>query len=319
MVLQMPDAATHVVAGVLRDARGRVLVAQRGVGKHLAGCWEFPGGKLDPGESAHTALRRELREELGVEIGAIEPLIGVPWCYPDKAILLDAYRVLDYAGEPNGREDQAIAWRRIDELASLDMPAPDRPIVKALQLPDRYAITPEFHAGEAAFDRSIERVLAGGVRLLQLRAKQLQPDQLRKLARSACKLAHQHGARLIINGPAEIAVECGADGMHLSSAELMRASQRPLTGARWLAASCHNEDEIRQANALGVDFAVVGPVMPTASHPGAEALGWARFEELAARAAFPVYALGGLGTDDVATARTRGAQGIAGISAFFAR
>ncbi len=121
----MTDAVIHVVAGVLGDREGRVLVAQRGVGKHLAGSWEFPGGKIDPGEDAQAALRRELREELGIEIGAIDSIIGVPWRYPDKTILLDAYRVLDYTGIPRGREGQALAWRRIDELAALSMPPPD--------------------------------------------------------------------------------------------------------------------------------------------------------------------------------------------------
>ena len=309
---------THVVAGVLSDAHGRVLVAQRGAGKHLAGTWEFPGGKLDPGENAHAGLRRELREELGIEIGASEPLIRVPWRYPDKAIVLDAWRVLDYSGEPVGREDQAIAWHHIDELAALDMPAADRPIVNALRLPDRYAITPEPGTDAAEFLRRVEKVLAGGVRLLQLRAKTLPHDRLQTLALATRDLARRHGAQIVLNGDPHAARDWGFDGVHLPAHRLMRTTQRPFGHERWLAASCHDEAEIDHANAIGVDCAVVGPVKPTASHAGAPALGWARFAELAARAAFPVYALGGLRAEDVLTAREHGAQGVAGISAFFA-
>jgi len=314
----MPDAVTHVVAGVLSDARGRVLVAQRGAGKHLAGTWEFPGGKLDPGERAHAGLRRELREELGIEIGPIEPLIGVPWRYAEKTILLDAWRVLDYSGAPVGHEGQATAWHDVDELAALDMPPPDRPIVNALRLPDRYAITAEPDADPGEFLRRVERVLGGGLRLLQLRAKTLPLDRLRTLARATRDLARRHCAQVMLNGDPQAAYDWGFDGVHLSAHRLMRTVQRPFDRGRWLAASCHDEAQIDRANEIGVDFAVVGPVLPTASHAGAPPLGWARFAELATRAAFPVYALGGLRAEDMSTARMNGAQGIAGISAFFA-
>jgi len=313
----MPDAPTHVVAGVLADARGRVLVAQRGAGKHLAGTWEFPGGKLDSGENVLAGLRRELREELGIEAGAIEPLISVPWRYPDKTILLDTWRVLDYTGAPIGREGQAIAWRRIDELATLDMPPPDRPIVNALRLPDLYAITPEPGTDAAEFLRRVESVLDGGVRLLQLRAKTLPHDRLQALALATRDLARRHGAQIVLNGDPQAASDWGFDGVHMPAHRLMRTLHRPFGRERWLAASCHDEAEIDYANAIGVDFAVVGPVRPTASHAGAPALGWARFAELVARAAFPVYALGGLSVEDVLVAREHGAQGIAGISTFF--
>lgn len=317
----MTDAVIHVVAGVLGDREGRVLVAQRGVGKHLAGSWEFPGGKIDPGEDAQAALRRELREELGIEIGAIDSIIGVPWRYPDKTILLDAYRVLDYTGIPRGRERQALAWRRIDELAALSMPPPDRPIVNALRLPEHYAITPE--PGDPADDKhfleSIERALANGVHLLQLRAKQVDSTRLRKLVLASLALVHVRGGRLLVNGNADLALECGADGVHLTSTELRGAALRPLGPEKWVAASCHDDADVRRANAIGVDFGVLSPVAATASHANTGSLGWGRFAELCALATFPVYALGGLRADEAGHARSYGAQGVAGISAFFVR
>src|SRR3982751_518661 len=102
----MIDAPIHVVAGVIRDATGRVLVAQRPEGKHLAGFWEFPGGKSDPGESPLDALRRELFEELGICAETAETLISVPWAYPGKTIVLDAWIVNAYAGEVHAREHE---------------------------------------------------------------------------------------------------------------------------------------------------------------------------------------------------------------------
>lgn len=311
-----PDAI-HVVAGVLRDERDRVLVAQRARGKHLAGLWEFPGGKLDPGEDPHAALRRELHEELGIEARTFERLIRVPWRYPDKTIVLDAYRVPAYDGVPRGRENQALAWQRVDEMSMLEMPPPDRPIVNALRLPDRYAITPEPGIDDSDLLARVERVLVGGVRLLRLRMTKVDAARRRALACATRELAHGHGAFLLVDGDVELARASGADGVHLSTAELMQAPRRPLSVGDWVAASCHSVAEIEKANALGVDFGVVGAVLPTPSHVGAAALGWQRFADLCSLAAFPVFALGGMRDVYLATARAAGAQGIAGISSFF--
>ena len=308
----------HVVAGILSDSQGRVLLAQRPSGKHAAGLWEFPGGKVEPGESAHAALGRELREELGVDIGAIEPLIGVPWDFSEKSIFLDVYRVREFSGMAHGREGQALAWHRIDELAHVAMPPPDRPVVGALRLPSHYAITPQPGHDDAVFLERIERALASGVRLLQLRAASLAPARLRALAQAVHARTREAGAVLMINANVALAQQLGLDGVHLPSSELMRLRSRPLAGERWLAASCHCERELVHAAQIGVDFAVLGPVLPTLSHPGAPALGWETFGRLCALAPLPVYALGGMTAADAATARAHGAQGVAGISGFFA-
>jgi len=310
------DPRIHVVAGVLSDAHDRVLLAQRPSGKHSAGLWEFPGGKLEPGETAHAALRRELHEEIGVDIGAIEPLIAVPWDFGEKSILLDVYRVLDFAGELHGREGQALVWRHVDELIDMPMPPPDRPVVTALRLPPHYAITPEPGDDDAAFLARIERALAAGVRLLQLRAKTVPAARLRELAQAVQQRARAVGATMLINAHIDLTIELDLGGVHLPSAELMRLRDRPPVRG-WVAASCHDARELAHAAAIGVDFAVVGSVQATLSHPGAEPLGWQRFAELCAGTPLPVYALGGLGLAELPTARAHGAQGIAGISGFF--
>ena len=122
----------HVVAGVLSDADGRVLLADRPAGKHLAGGWEFPGGKLDPGEEPLAALRRELREEIGIDVVAAEPLVKVSHDYPDRSILLDVWRVTRYAGEPASREGQSLRWCALAELPAANLLAADLPVVEVL-------------------------------------------------------------------------------------------------------------------------------------------------------------------------------------------
>lgn len=129
----------HVVAAVLRDARGRILLARRTAGRDLAGAWEFPGGKVEPGETALQALDRELQEELGIRVLAAEPLISVPQAYPSKRIVLDVHTVTAFEGSPRGLEKQALAWSPLEKLSSYPMPPADRPVVAALTAPVRSA------------------------------------------------------------------------------------------------------------------------------------------------------------------------------------
>ncbi|MGH8040556.1 MAG: Nudix family hydrolase [Rudaea sp.] len=307
----------HVAAGILRDERGHILLAQRPSGKHLAGLWEFPGGKCEPGESGATALRRELAEELGIQTGTIEPLIAVPWRYPEKSVLLDVFEVHDWRGEADGREGQALRWVAPAELSSLPMPEADRPVIAALRLPRHYIITPEPDADGAAFLRRLAHVLANNGKCIQLRSKQLSPTALRLLAQAALELAHGADAQLLLNGHADLVQELALDGVHLPATDLMRCRARPLPADRWVAASCHDAHELAHAAMIGVDFVVLGPVLPTASHPQAAPLGWQRFAELVAAAPMPVYALGGVGPADLMAAKRAGAQGVAGISAFW--
>jgi mutator protein MutT len=131
----------HVVAAALIDAAGRVLIAQRPSGKHLAGGWEFPGGKLEPGEERLTGLERELREELGISIiGTPRPLIRVRHAYPSREVLLDICVVKRYRGEPRGLDGQALRWCTQDELDAAELLPADRPIVTALRLPERLTL-----------------------------------------------------------------------------------------------------------------------------------------------------------------------------------
>jgi len=312
-----PKPPVHVVAAVLRDARGRILLARRTAGRDLAGAWEFPGGKVEPGESPLEALDRELQEELGIRLLAARPLVAVPQAYPGKRIVLDVYEVDAYEGTPRGRERQALAWSPLEKLASYPMPPADRPVVAALTAPSRYLISAEPETS-AAFLARLERALAAGARRIQLRARGLSARPLRDLAMDARTRCRAVGADLLINGEAGLAADLGL-GLHLRSDQLMAQAERPLPPGQLLAASCHDAQELAQAERLGVDFAVLGPLRVTESHPGAQPLGWEHFARLREGVSLPLYALGGLQPADVEAARRHGAQGVAGIRAFWPR
>ena len=300
----------EVAAGVLCDARGRVLLMQRLPGKHLAGLWEFPGGKLEPGESIESALMRELREELGIEARAFAPLISLPWRYPEKSIRLHVLRVTDWRGEPHPREGHPLRWVSTQEMQPAQMPAADRPIVTALRLPAHYAITP------AALDlASVGARLRASGELLQLRLPGHDRAEVRALANALLARAPELKSRLLVNHDIELARELGI-GVHLRASQVRELRERPLPATQWVGASCHDADELECAAVIGADFATLSPVRATASHPDASPLGWERFAELVREARLPVYALGGVGPDDLERARGAGAQGVAGISAF---
>ncbi|MGQ0798884.1 MAG: Nudix family hydrolase [Pseudomarimonas sp.] len=306
---------THVVAAVLRDAQGRVLLSQRIAKADLAGLWEFPGGKRERGEDSPTALRRELREELGIAVQEVQPLIEVPHAYPQKRIVLEVFAA-EWSGEPVGCEGQALRWLSPGLLANMPMPSADQPVVAALTQPDRYLITPEPSDKNDVFMRALTVALATGITRLQLRAPGLARDAMWALAESVLGQCQQAGAECLINSACmdarQIAAHFGC-GLHLTTAHLMQAAIRPLPAESLVAASCHDPRELAHAQALGCDFVVLGPVAVTLSHPGAAAMGWPAFRAMRERVALPIYALGGMQIADLAIARSHGAQGIAAI------
>ena len=310
-----PSPATfiHVAAAALIDERGRVLLQRRHTQTHQGGLWEFPGGKLETGESVIDGLARELREELGVHPLEHRPLIRVRHQYSDRAVLLDVHAVTRWQGSPSARERQPLAWAEPSSLRDYPMPAADQPVVSALQLPSQYLITPPGLEDRSAFMRMLEARLRAGVRLLQLRVFGLSKVELLDLGRAVCELAHAQQGRVLLNGSPETAAAIGADGVHLSSRVLFEHHTRPVAPELLLAASCHSPADLARAAELGVDFAVLSPVLPTPSHPDAEPLGWPRFAAWVDAAAIPTYALGGMRPGLMETAWAHGGQGIAGI------
>ena len=301
-----------VVAGVITDACGRILLARRTEGRDLAGLWEFPGGKCEPGETPEAALIRELHEELGIDVELGAPLVAVPQRYPHKRLRLDVRRIAAWRGSVKGHEGQALAWVPPSKLGGYAMPPADIPVVAALLQPDRYLVTPEPGGDDAAWLRTLELALANGIARVQLRARDCPAARWIALARKAALLCQQHGSEVLLNGDPMLAAELGI-GVHLQAAQLRALAQRPLSKDVPVAASCHGADELRLAQDLGCDFAVLGAVSATASHPGVAAMGWDGFAALREDVSLPIYGIGGMSTQDVATARRHGAQGVAAI------
>jgi 8-oxo-dGTP diphosphatase len=317
----MPDGSplVEVIAGVITDARGRILLARRTEGRDLAGLWEFPGGKREPGETAEEALARELHEELGI-VAAIGPrVIAVPHRYPHKRLLLDVRRVETWKGTPKGLDGQALAWVPPHKLASYAMPGADRPVVAALQQPDRYLVTAAPRDDGAAWLAALERMVSGeGVQRVQLRpGATTEAGRWRALAHEAAALCRAADVEVLVNGDIALARELRI-GVHLKAGQLAALTQRPLPQALPVAASCHDAAELAHAERLRCDFAVLGPVRATASHPDAAPLGWPAFAALRESSTLPIYGIGGLAPADLAEARDHGAQGIAAIRAFAA-
>lgn len=306
----------EVVAGVIRDARGRILLTRRTEGRDLAGQWEFPGGKREPGESAEDALVRELREELGIDVCIGARLIEVPQQYAHKRLRLDVRLIESWQGRARGLEGQALAWVPPHKLVTYDMPPADRPVVAALLQPAHYLVTPE--PGEpGAWLQSLERSLEAGMKRVQLRARALPASRWQPLARQAVLLCRDADAEVLVNGDAALASELGV-GLHLQAAQLAQCGdRRPVPVGLPLAASCHDLADLQRAQALACDFAVLGSVAATASHPGRETLGWDGFSALREHVSLPIYPIGGMTSDDVGTAREHGGQGIAAIRALW--
>ena len=308
--VQVVEVAAAVM---LRDGGRQFLLAQRPQGKVYAGYWEFPGGKIEPGESVRQALIRELHEELGITVTACAPWLTRVFTYPHATVRLHFWRVTGWSGEIGitaPLEHAAVDWQNAGKSATVSpiLPAND-PILKALSLPTKMAITAaEIEGVERQLER-LEAALAGGLRLIQVRDKSLPPAQRLGFAEAVSQIARSQGARVLVNDDADLARRIGADGLHLSSSRLAACRLRP--DFAWVGASCHEMAELWRAGELGLDYALLGPVLPTLSHPEAAGLGWSDFAGRVAGNSLPVFALGGLQTAMLDTAQAHGAHGIA--------
>jgi len=303
------SAPVDVAVAVLIRDDGATLLAQRPGSKVYSGYWEFPGGKIEPGEPIAEALRREIREELGVEIERAYPWITRVFAYPHASVRLHFHRVVAWRGEPRALEHRALAWQPPEAITVAPLLPANGPVLRGLLLPAEYAITRAGEVGIEPFLSRLEARLRGGLKLVQVREKILDRGALKEFAQRVVALARAHGAKVLLNADVALAREIGADGVHLTAEQLRAASGRP--DSPWCGASCHSSEELRCAEALAVDFVVLGPVRATPSHPRAVPLGWERFRELAAGAAVPVYALGGMVPPDLERALSCGAHGLA--------
>ena len=312
----MNSKIVQVAAGVVVNQQGKILVAKRPLEKHQGGLWEFPGGKIENDETAHQALARELQEEVGIHITVSEPLIKINHSYPDKTVCLHVLRVTEFKGNAWGCEGQEIAWVSPDKLLYLEFPAANTPIVAAARLPETLMITGNFDTANECLQK-LERGLAKAPGMVQFRAPWLSGDDYLALALRVHAMCRARSIPLIANCALPIFQAIAGEGLHLTSAKLKSAKGRPVGGDIWLSAACHDLSDLQQAEAIGADFVTLSPVLATATHPNQAALDWNEFGRLAENACVPVYALGGMGVDDISAAKVYGAQGIAAIGDFW--
>lgn len=288
-------------------------MARRPPGKAYEGFWEFPGGKIEAGEQPLDAVRRELHEELDIDVIEAYPWITRYHRYEHANVALQFFRITRWAGTMHGKEGQALAWQDVNAFDLSPMLPANMPVFKALALPSEYAIT---SAGEGSLEWTMSKIARGlerGIRLVQIREKSMTEPDRRSFATAVIALARRFDARVLINSDVEMAQEVGADGVHVSASQLAELDARPalpLCGA-----SCHSRAELDRAEALGFDFAVLSPVLPTATHPEAPTLGWDGFVSQVEGLTLPVYALGGMRPETLTTAWRHGAHGIAMLRA----
>ncbi|PKO47885.1 MAG: DNA mismatch repair protein MutT [Betaproteobacteria bacterium HGW-Betaproteobacteria-22] len=312
---------TEAAVGVLQRDNGMVLLAERPKGKPWAGYWEFPGGKIETDETPAQALKRELFEELGITITHFYAWLTRTYQYdaqydaygvlqsPAKTVKLHFFIVDEWQGDPVGMEDQATSWQNPENLTVDPMLPANQPILTALGLHPTYAITNLKEMGATLFFEHLKLALEHGLMMIQVREHYLSPQELKLFAEHVIELATPFDAKVFINGDVQLALELNAAGVHLPAHKLMQLTSRPeglLCGA-----SCHNQLELAYAEVLGFDYVTLSPVKPTMSHPDAQPLGWDVFGQLVTGYSLPVFALGGILREDLHTARSYGAHGVA--------
>lgn len=313
---------THAAVGVIQRDDGWVLLAERPVGKPWAGYWEFPGGKVEEGETPRQALKRELQEELGIEVASLYPWLTRSFDYeakydaagqldsPAKTVKLHFFIITKWNGEPRGLENQRLVWQKPENIQVSPMLPANAPIFAALSLPSNYAITNLSELGEDLFFERLRTSLDNGLKMLQLREKQLSTQAFQTFAERVIKLAAPFGAKVLINSSHQSALAAlDAAGIHFNSTDLMLLQTKPAT--LLCGASCHSNEELLHAAALGLDYVMLSPVKATLSHPDDESLGWDKFSDLIADYSLPVYALGGMLPADLHEAKSHGAHGVA--------
>jgi len=314
--VQLTEVAAAVIERPGADGATEFLLGQRASGTFYAGFWEFPGGKVEAGETPHAALVRELSEELGIEVVRADPWLLRQHVYEHAHVRLNFFRVREWHGELRDHVHSALAWQRADAVTVSPMLPANAPVLVALALPQFYAIT---HAGEIGVDAqllALAHALEAGLKLVQLREPKLDVARRSAFVHAAVDLCHQYGARVLVNGDAALAQAAGADGVHLPARQLAAQAARP--DFPLVAASCHSSAELELAGRLGCDFAVFGPVRATASHPDAAGIGWEKFAAEVGVPPLPTFALGGLLLVDLDVAQRAGAHGIAAIRAAWA-
>lgn len=312
----------QVAVGLIErsGAQGReMLLAWREASLHQGNRHEFPGGKVEAGESPRQALLRELHEELGIRVTAAQALREIEHHYPEKTVCLSVFRVTAWQGEPVGQQGQALCWVPVGQLSQYRLPDANAPMVRLAQLPECYAISPVGEVCGAAVPKPAWPLQGW----LYVRQPHLQAQAQWQWAQALHE--QRPDLHLVVSWPAAASAAkqpwpTWLCGIQLRHAELGQVSAAQVAAwqaqGRVVLAACHDRASLQQAERLGVDAVTLGPVQATPTHPGQPGLGWAAFAAWVAEARLPVYALGGVGPQDLSRAQQAGAYGVAGIRAF---
>ncbi len=311
----MPESRQQVIVGIIyNQTLDSVLISKRPYSKPQGGMWEFPGGKPLPDESEFKTLSREIEEETGLKVVNAHKIQVINHDYVDLKTTLNIWIVDRWTGEYASREGQIIKWCNVDDLINYHFPEANKNLLKILKLPILYLITPDLKHYNENYFYTINRYLENGLKLIQFRCPSLPIHERMAVAGRLKKLCNQFNCLMIYNGSQNEAEAVGADGVHLSSKNLMNYHPQKTAENFYLAASCHNTYELSQAKKCNLDFCVIGPVHNTTSHEHTIPLGWENISNLTKGVPFPVYALGGIKHSDTIKALNSGCYGISMIS-----
>jgi 8-oxo-dGTP diphosphatase len=296
----------EVVAGILLRPNGDFLLGSRPQGKPYAGYWEFPGGKVESGESFLQALAREFQEEMGIGLLRASYWQTRVHHYEHASVRLRFFLVHEWSGVPRPLEGQSFAWMRPGDNGVGPMLPANGPILKALTLPSRMMLTDARHLGVSGVLDRLNRPDAPS--LVLVREPEMDRENLIGFVHQVCESVHAYGGRVLLDANPLWLDGLAVDGLHLSEPRLMDLSQRP--EFEWVGASVSDAVSLAHAGNLSLDYALLGPVF-SADAPVA-APGWDRVQLIQETAVpMPVFVVGGLHPDDVAVARAHGAHGIA--------
>lgn len=328
----MPETL-HVAVGVIRNSHDEILIAKRNSRQHQGGKWEFPGGKVEAGESVSAALARELEEELGISVQNDQPLCQIHHHYPDRHVFLDVREVTAFTGTPKGLEGQPLRWQVPETMDPAIFPAANLKIVSAVRLPRHIAIMNDSITSDQnwpAISATFTSLpTSSWVRLRLMNGSDL-TEYIAKV--KACLSAPDRRSAILIDLDSELrvvqemealreeaqALKLPGWGYYANRHALARLPDQPdnLLKNKIVGASCHNHEEYQMAVKKEVDFIIASPVHKSSSHPENDGMGWRDFSKLAKQGQLPCFAMGGLNQSDFDQARLAGAYGIAGISLY---
>ena len=314
----MSNNIVHVAVGVIIQ-HDQVLICWRDASLHQGNRYEFPGGKVEQGETPTQALKRELKEELNIDVRHIVRAQQLNFNYPEKTVCLYVFKVTAFEGQPVGQQQQEVIWVAKDQLANYRFPDANAPILGMLKLPEHYVITQPLAEQQSIqhwLDWHIEHVPRQS--WLYMREKTMSAEVYKnairdlKRARADLHLVADYSHFNQLSDELEI-----LDGMHLSERNLMQLRQ-PLNITPHVVcfAACHNEAAIKKANRANVDAVLLSPLHATLSHPQQSALGWQKWQAFSELSQVPVFALGGVAPADLKQVQKAGGFGVAGIRAF---